>query len=533
MGFVESTDPAAQPDPREATDHEKTVMNQWAREGRINGEGTALSTEDLVEGALPASDPVVRAVERKYSMGMTDSGLVVPGAEEEDKDGIGIMSKIAAVGTVTGAATGIGGVMAEEAKGVPVDGGNKPAAIERSANHNEASASSDGPTATMSSTYHWENLGGDPLFANGADNEKEFIENITSPKGKLTLKRLGFSPDERKALLEAARSGDATNCRTTVGERFTKMSYGSPEPIVVSDVVFADQDFADGGAPAWCLKAKVPIGKNGAYKIVKLEAPEDCSNFAPKPSKIVVPKRKKPRTGRLDLVKAFEDANGNPIHVSGQEFKASCVVRGIGRNGKGKRVTNRFEYNPDRRRGPATALRGCKVGSVATMMEITPPGHSAHWDVLTGKPVVRDGRVVGFVQKQRVDRGRNLFGFKNVQKRPGQPNPPPDVQPKFGPDVDVVGWQHILAGDEQLACAYERIGSAAIAQRNFSEQGSGEFVGFIRPGDEAGEWCIPYKAGTESGNASITYTAEDTNGLSDSDTEHFPTIGNDDPRGQF
>lgn len=117
--------------------------------------------------------------------------------------------------------------------------------------------------------------------------------------------------------------------------------------------------------------------------------------------------------------------------------------------------------------------------------------------------------------------------------KPPTPPTPENPQPKFPPAVNLVGWQHILAGDIQEICSYESDQDNNIVGRTYSETGNGEFVSFQYPGDEAGEHCIKYKAGTESDNGTITVTVRDADNQTATDTENFPIVGPEDPRGQF
>lgn len=121
-------------------------------------------------------------------------------------------------------------------------------------------------------------------------------------------------------------------------------------------------------------------------------------------------------------------------------------------------------------------------------------------------------------------------GSNSIEVTTVKPTPPPEKPPynppkkNLPPSVDLVGPQHIKTGGELEICAYgtDPEGQGDIVSRNFSETGNGNFITPVYSGDEAGEFCIGYKAGTTADNASVTATVRDTQNNSASDTESFP-----------
>ena len=101
------------------------------------------------------------------------------------------------------------------------------------------------------------------------------------------------------------------------------------------------------------------------------------------------------------------------------------------------------------------------------------------------------------------------------------------------PSVDLIGPQHVLTGGVIDVCAYGRDANFDIVSQSFSETGNGNFISAVYKGDEAGEFCQTYKAGTEADDATITATVTDAANQSASDSESFPIVGSEDPRGQF
>lgn len=101
------------------------------------------------------------------------------------------------------------------------------------------------------------------------------------------------------------------------------------------------------------------------------------------------------------------------------------------------------------------------------------------------------------------------------------PPPPPRNNP---PSVDLVGSQHIKVNGEQQICAYgnDPDGQNDIVSRTFSEQGNGNFISPVYPGDETGEFCVNYKAGTYADTAKVSATVRDSANNSASDEETFP-----------
>lgn len=123
----------------------------------------------------------------------------------------------------------------------------------------------------------------------------------------------------------------------------------------------------------------------------------------------------------------------------------------------------------------------------------------------------------------------NAFAAAEAQCTEGN-DTKPNIPNSSKPSVDVIGPQHVLANGVVDICAY---GIGNIVSRSFSETGNGNFISPVYSGDEAGEFCQTYKAGTESDTATVTATVTDSANQSASDSESFPIVGNEDPRGQF
>lgn len=103
------------------------------------------------------------------------------------------------------------------------------------------------------------------------------------------------------------------------------------------------------------------------------------------------------------------------------------------------------------------------------------------------------------------------------------PPPAPANQP---PGVDLVDRQHSITGDVVEVCAYgsDPEGQSDIVNRSMTESGDGNFTTNIYNGDESGEFCRRFAAGTSEGTAVITAKVIDTAGNSASDTESWPIV---------
>lgn len=119
--------------------------------------------------------------------------------------------------------------------------------------------------------------------------------------------------------------------------------------------------------------------------------------------------------------------------------------------------------------------------------------------------------------------------YAQCQEGPSQPTP--ESSP---PNVNVVGPQHLKTGGEFQFSSYENDPDSDIVDRAYSETGQGEFLS-VAPfqGDEPGEWHMKYKAGTEPETACVTVNVRDAKNNTGSDTECFPVVGDEDPRGEF
>ena len=124
---------------------------------------------------------------------------------------------------------------------------------------------------------------------------------------------------------------------------------------------------------------------------------------------------------------------------------------------------------------------------------------------------------------------------KLTDQQPQTPGTPttPNTPANNKPSVDLVGPQHVLTGGIVDICAYGSDPNNDIVSRNFSETGNGNFISGVYNGDEPGEFCQTYKAGTESDTATITANVTDSANNSAADSETFPIVGSEDPRGQF
>lgn len=116
---------------------------------------------------------------------------------------------------------------------------------------------------------------------------------------------------------------------------------------------------------------------------------------------------------------------------------------------------------------------------------------------------------------------------QNTITPPGIPPKPPE---KLPPTVDLVDLQHTLVNGEAQVCAYGKPPNT-ITYQNMTESGDGNFISDIYSGDEPGEFCRVFKAGTSPGMAIITASVADTSGNSASETESWPIVQIVDPSG--
>lgn len=92
------------------------------------------------------------------------------------------------------------------------------------------------------------------------------------------------------------------------------------------------------------------------------------------------------------------------------------------------------------------------------------------------------------------------------------------------PFTDEVRPQHILVNGEQQICEFESDPDNDIVSRNFSKTGNGNFISFVYPGNEPGEYCIDFKAGTTAGPNTVTAKVTDAANNTATDTEAFDTV---------
>ncbi|MDB5171131.1 MAG: hypothetical protein JWO35_825 [Candidatus Saccharibacteria bacterium] len=107
------------------------------------------------------------------------------------------------------------------------------------------------------------------------------------------------------------------------------------------------------------------------------------------------------------------------------------------------------------------------------------------------------------------------------------PSPPPTRPPSpppvnHAPIVDLIGPQHVIVDDREQICGYVNDVENDIVSVAFSEVGNGNFVTPNYAGDEPGEVCRDYIAGTTPDNARVTLTAVDSANNIASDNESFP-----------
>ena len=115
----------------------------------------------------------------------------------------------------------------------------------------------------------------------------------------------------------------------------------------------------------------------------------------------------------------------------------------------------------------------------------------------------------------------------NCSTTPPGDIPPPKERVNNPPTVDLVSPEHMFVNGTVEICAYgnDPDGQSDIASRSMTESGKGSFVSDIRSGDEPGEFCRDFFAGTSAGEAVITATVTDKAGKSSSpDTERFPIL---------
>ncbi|HEX5797620.1 MAG TPA: hypothetical protein VFX86_04505 [Candidatus Saccharimonadales bacterium] len=350
------------------------------------------------------------------------------------------MEPIQAAATVATVLT-IGGGVAKMAIDPPTALGapNTPGKAPK-ANANPSATSSEA-TATAST---WTNLGGDPLFSasskpsfpNGLQTERDFVRAITSDRGKAALDLMGLDGRERRAILHAARVGDARSCTVRFGERFKKMTYGVNGPSLEKDVAFADPDYPN-GTDAWCLNAVIR-GKNGKKEIIKLKTPVICGNIALKKVVHRKPQERRPRAP-VRIVKKVKDSSGNKMNPTPT---GTFRFRGVCFRGNQKIVSTAIYNRPGQ-----VILRGCDVGRPSKVKELTPKaGGWKVWKPETPK-----------VQRQVVRKRGNRFVFLNRQR--GVKNVPANV---CVGDTTNVGVNNGIGGQAQGGNCSVNINCSAI-----------------------------------------------------------------------
>lgn len=135
-----------------------------------------------------------------------------------------------------------------------------------------------------SASASWTNLGGDPLFPGGIQGtgqtaRNDFVRKMNTNRAAKAMKRAGLSAAERKAVRNAVNKGRFKQCTLNYGDHFQKMSFGAGTIFVDNNVTFADPNYKDGGAPAFCLTVKVKK-KGGKVTTIKLKVPFKCFNIA-------------------------------------------------------------------------------------------------------------------------------------------------------------------------------------------------------------------------------------------------------------
>jgi hypothetical protein len=261
------------------------------------------------------------------------------------------------------------------------------------------------PTAEMSSGG-WTVLGGDPLVPGGVHSRSEFVNVVTSGKGQTAMKYAGLGTKERQAVTLATRKGQERSCSMPYGETFQKMSFGINGTSVDRNVTFADPNYINSPAPAFCVDAKVDVNGDGKVdEVVHIKMPEKCGNVAlmnrtpvnhPKPHH---PKREAP----VSVVKVAKDSTGAQIPTPTGEFRffAKCE------DGNDQVKTTAI-YNQAVQR----LIDQCNVGSTVTVKELSPVANPNDWKFITPQ-----------VQKQAVRAKGNKFVFvdKEVGSTPAGP----------------------------------------------------------------------------------------------------------------
>ena len=117
----------------------------------------------------------------------------------------------------------------------------------------------------------------------------------------------------------------------------------------------------------------------------------------------------------------------------------------------------------------------------------------------------------------------------------GPPPPPPVVPVKNYPFVDLVDLQHMFVNGSAEVCAFgnDTGGQGNIASRQMTESGDGNFISNIYNGDEPGEFCRRFAAGTTPGTAAITATVINREGAIAQDSESWPILSDQGGPGSF
>lgn len=130
----------------------------------------------------------------------------------------------------------------------------------------------------------WTNLGGDPLFQGGIQGtgqaaRNDFVRKMNTGRAAKAMRLAGLNAAERKAVRKAVNQGKFKECKLNYGDHFQRMSFGAGTIFVDRNVTFADPDYKNSGAQAFCLTVKVKK-KGGKVTTIKLKVPFICFNIA-------------------------------------------------------------------------------------------------------------------------------------------------------------------------------------------------------------------------------------------------------------
>lgn len=419
------------------------------------------------------------------------------------------------------------------------------------------------PEATAAS-FGWANVGGDPLVPGGIETRQDYVNVITSEKGRSAMILMGLNTTERAAWKKAARQGKERACSVNTGEHFDVMSYGAGNVSVDRDVTLTDPDYKDKPLKGLCLDFNV--GK----KVIETFVADPCANLTVMDERFVTPTSRKPKKALVTATKYAKDAEGKLFkHTPTGEFE--FVVKCLQNR---KPLVRKVTYNHTPQN-----LANCDTGSKVTVTESaeSKTERAQGKDLWVNETPLSQSQVTKR-RNSKSTKGNN-FVFVNKQVKAPKPaevvvpiidcsgdtvntangntgsniqqagncvtqtiivkQPPKEEKPvvNLPPNVDLIRPQHLIVNGVAEVCAYESDPEDDIASRNFSEIGGGNFTSFIYPGDEKGEYCIKYTPGTlPEDNVSITYTVYDKAANKASDTESFPIHDDsnpNDPRGQF